>query len=127
MVILQISIIAVTATILAVTLKNQQPQISILISLVAGITIFLILSSYLQSIMQVLNEITGKINLDLSFTGIILKIIAIAYVCEFSAQLCKDAGETAIATKVELAGKIMILFTSAPIMLSLLELLTDIF
>ena len=77
--------------------------------------------------MQVLNEITGKINLDLSFTGIILKIIAIAYVCEFSAQLCKDAGETAIATKVELAGKIMILFTSAPIMLSLLELLTDIF
>lgn len=124
--ILQISIVAITATMLAVTLKTQRPEIAILISVVAGIIIFSVSSLYLQSVFNVLNKIAEKINLDFSFIEIILKIVAIAYICEFSSQICKDAGEGAIASKVELAGKILILFTSAPVMLSLLELLTEI-
>jgi len=124
--ILQIAIIAITASILAVTLKNERPEISMLISVVAGIMIFFVSSTYLRSVLNVINEITEKINVDLSFIEIILKIVSISYICEFSSQICKDAGEGAIASKVELAGKILILFTSAPVMLSLLELLTDI-
>jgi len=124
--ILQIAIIAITASILAVTLKNERPEISMLISVVAGIMIFFVSSTYLRSVLTVINEITEKINVDLSFIEIILKIVSISYICEFSSQICKDAGEGAIASKVELAGKILILFTSAPVMLSLLELLTDI-
>lgn len=124
--ILQIAIIAITASILAVTLKSERPEFSILISVAAGIMIFFVSSTYLKSVLNVLNEITEKINVDLSFIEIILKIVSISYICEFSSQICKDAGEGAIASKVELAGKILILFTSAPVMLSLLELLTDI-
>lgn len=124
--ILQIAIIAITASILAVTLKNERPEMSMLISVVAGIMIFFVSSTYLRSVLNVINEITEKINVDLSFIEIILKIVSISYICEFSSQICKDAGEGAIASKVELAGKILILFTSAPVMLSLLELLTDI-
>ncbi len=124
--ILQIAIIAITASILAVTLKSERPEFSIIISVVAGIMIFFVSSTYLKSVLNVLNEITEKINIDLSFIEIILKIVSISYICEFSSQICKDAGEGAIASKVELAGKILILFTSAPVMLSLLELLTGI-
>lgn len=124
--IIQIAFIALVSTILAVTVKTQRPEIGILISLITGIMIFAISSSYLRSIFEVLNEIASGIDLDLSFIGIMLKIVAIAYVCEFSSQVCKDAGETSIASKVELAGKILILFISTPIIMSLLELLTEI-
>ena len=122
----QISLIAIVATILAVTVKEQKPEFSILISIVTGLIIFAVLSSYLHSIILVLNDISNGINLDLSFIGIIFKIVSIAYISEFSSHVCKDAGENAIAAKVELAGKVLILFSSAPIILSLLEMLSEL-
>ncbi len=125
--ILQIVIIAIIATLLIAVLKAQKPELAILLSIAAGILILSFASAYLDSIVRILNEITSRINLDLAFVNIILKIIAIAYLCEFGAQVCKDAGEAAIATKVELAGKILIVYLASPILLSLLNLLTSMF
>ncbi len=124
--IIKISAFALVAAVLSVTIKGQKPEIAIMISIAAGAMILAVASKYLKDIFEVLNYITSKIDLDLSFIEIILKIVAIAYVCEFSSQVCKDAGEGAIASKIELAGKILILFTSAPMILSLLDLLTKI-
>ena len=124
--ILQISVIAIIATILAVTIKSEKPEISLIIGLVTGVMILIFLMSYLIGIIQTVKEISDNIELDLSFVNIVLKIIAIAYISEFSSNICKDAGENAIASKVELAGKILILFSSMPIILSLLKLLSDI-
>ncbi len=125
--ILQIVIIAVIATLLIAVLKAQKPELAVLLSIAAGVLILSFTSAYLDSIVDILNEITRRINLDLAFVNIILKIIAVAYLCEFGAQVCKDAGETAIATKVELAGKILIVYLASPILLSLLNLLTSMF
>lgn len=125
--ILQIVIIAIIATLLIAVLKAQKPELAILLSIAAGILILSFASAYLDSIVRILSEITSRINLDLAFVNIILKIIAIAYLCEFGAQVCKDAGEAAIATKVELAGKILIVYLASPILLSLLNLLTSMF
>lgn len=122
----QISLIAIVATILAITVKEQKPEFSMLISIVTGLIIFAVLSSYLHSILLILNDISDGINLDLSFIGIIFKIVSIAYISEFSSHVCKDAEENAIAAKVELAGKVLILFSSAPIILSLLEMLSEL-
>ena len=124
--IIHIAVFAIVASVLAVMIRGQRPEFVVIISLVAGIVILCELTVYLKSIFSVISEIASEIELDLSFIEIILKIVAISYVCEFSSQICRDAGETAIATKVELAGKTLILFTSAPIILSLLELLTGL-
>ena len=124
--ILHIAVFAIVASVLAIIIKGQRPEFAILISLCAGIIILCELSVYLKSVFNVINEIASEIDLDLSFIEIILKIVAISYICEFSSQICRDAGENAIAAKVELAGKTLILFTSAPIILSLLELLTGL-
>jgi len=121
-----VAIVALTAALLAVSIKSTRPEIAILISVSACIMIVIYCSGYLANVIYVLKEMAADINLDLSFSGIILKIVAIAYICEFSAALCKDAGEKAIASKVELAGKILILFTSSPVILAFLEMLTDI-
>ena len=126
MTIFQISVFVIVSTLLIITIKDERPEIAILISIAAGIAVFIVAASYLKGILVVVSNIADEIDLDLSLMGTMLKIVAIAYVSEFTSQICKDAGVTSLASKVELAGKILILFASAPIVLSLLELLSGI-
>lgn len=119
------TVVALSAVMLSMSIKNFRPEIAILISISACITIILFLTGYLSDVIDMLREIADNICLDTTFMGIILKIVAIAYICEFSSSVCKDAGETAIASKVELAGKILILYTSSPVILAFLKMLTD--
>lgn len=126
MTIFQISAFALVSVLFIITLKDEKPEIAILLSVTAGIGIFVFISSYLKSILIILIEISNEVDLDLSLISVMFKIIAIAYISEFASQICKDAGISSLALKVELAGKILILFTSAPIILSLLELLRKI-
>lgn len=58
--------------------------------------------------------------------AIMAKIIVISYICEFAAQFCSDAGEKAIGSKIELAGRILILSASVPIIRDLFELITSL-
>lgn len=124
--IVQIAAIALIATILAVTVKSIRPEMAMLISIAACVMIVSSSFGYLKTIISVIEEITSEIDLDISFGALILKIISIAYICQFSSQVCKDAGEGAIAAKVELAGKILILFASAPVIMAFVELLIQI-
>ncbi len=63
--------------------------------------------------------INAKVNLI--YVETILKIIGIAYIAEFAAQITKDAGQGAIASKIELAGKILILAMAIPILTVMIE------
>ena len=123
MIIFQVSAFALISVFLVITLKDEKPEISILISVIAGIGIFVFITSYLKSILDVLSEIAVNIEIDISLIATMLKIMAIAYISEFASHICKDAGVSSLASKVEFAGKILILFTAAPIILSLLDLL----
>ncbi len=117
--------IAVIATILATLLKSQKKEIAIILSIATGLVILLYVSLYLNNVIDTVLEISSRVNLDLSFVKIILKIISISYICEFGSQICKDAGESSIASKVELAGKVIIIYISTPIITSLLNILSD--
>ena len=97
-----------------------------ILSVLAGVVLFSYISLYIKSAVSSVYEVASRIDLDLSFIKIILKIIGISYVCEFGTQICKDAGESSIASKVELAGKVIIVYLSMPIVMSLFEMLTEI-
>ena len=77
----------------------------------------------LTSVFEFLGEIYNQISYGKSFFPIILKVLAVAYIADFTAQICKDSGETAIASKVELAGKVMIFYLAIPVMVSVMELI----
>ena len=70
-----------------------------------------------------LMNLSNKANINKEFIVILLKITGIAYLSEFGANVCRDSGETAIASKVELAGKILIIGLSIPILVTLMETL----
>lgn len=124
--IFQIVTIGLVAAILSILLKNHKPEIGIYISLVTGILIIMFVSTKLQAVIEILALLGSRTNLDSIYLSTILKVVGIAYIAEFGAQVCIDAGEGVIASKIEFAGKILILVIAVPILISLMDLITNI-
>lgn len=121
--ILKIAAIALTGVILASLMKTVNKDISLYIILAAIIIILLEVFDKLTGIFAFLEGIYGSITYGREFFPIILKILAIAYITDFTAQLCKDAGENSIGSKVELAGKVIIFYAAMPILTAILDLI----
>ena len=68
----------------------------------------------------------SKSNIDIKYVDIVLKIIGIAYISQFASQICSDAGENSIASKIEFAGKVIIMVISAPVLMSLIEMIMNL-
>lgn len=101
-------------------------NMSVLITIVSGVIIFMMIIPTLEEVITSILDIVSMLDIGIENIGIILKIIGISYICEFSSQICIDAGENAIASKIELAGKMLIMFISIPIITRLLSLITSL-
>ena len=119
--IMQIVAIGLTAAILALIVRQQRPDIAMMISLAAGTILFLMILGNLKSVVTVVNQLSRKASLDTIYLSTVLKVIGISYIAEFGAQICRDAGESAIASKIELGGKVLIMMLAVPILSALLE------
>jgi stage III sporulation protein AD len=124
--ILQIVGIGIVSTVLIVILKSTKPEFAIYISLVTGLVIFSMIIGKLGYVIETLNTLSRRANIDFIYFSTILKIIGIAYVAEFGAQISRDAGEDSIAIKIELGGKVIIMVLAIPILLALMDLIVKI-
>lgn len=114
------------ALIIIVILKQYKPEFAMYVSLIAGVLIFLLIATKISGIIEVLKNIASKATIDSDFITLLIKITGIAILTEFAVSICKDSGETAIANKVDLGGKVIIMSMSIPIMSSLLETIIKI-
>lgn len=113
--------IAFLAVIIILILKQYRPEFAMYVSILAGALIIFMSIGKLEGVIQLLNTISNSTKGNGQFLGILLKITGIAFLTEFAVSICKDSGETAIANKVDLGGKIIIVAISIPIISSLLE------
>ena len=119
--IVQIVGLGLIATFLSLIVKEQKPTFAFLIVVFAGCAIFLYLVDQIYDIIRMIEKFAINANDNKGYVETILKIIGIAYIAEFGAQLTKDAGQGAIASKIELAGKILILVMAVPILTVIIE------
>lgn len=119
--ILRISILGIAAVILAMLLKNYKSEYSYYISLAVCICIFMYVTTKLEIIIEYTEKIEQYINLDASYITMILKMIGVTYVAEFSSNMCKDAGYQTIAGQIELFAKLSIVVLSMPVLLAFVE------
>jgi stage III sporulation protein AD len=124
--IMKIVMIGMIATVLAVILREQKPEIALQVSIVTGLMIFIFVVTKLNSVITVLKYFASKTNIDLLYFTTILKVIALAYITEFGAQVCRDAGEGSIASKIEFAGKVLIMILAVPILAALLDVVSKL-
>lgn len=107
--------------VLIVIIKQQRPEMAMQLSLAFGTIVLLIILGKVAGVIEVLKELTQRANVNQFYLSTILKIIGVAYIAEFGAQVCRDAGEGAVASKVELAAKIMIIVLAVPIVVAIIE------
>jgi len=120
--IIKVAGIGLVAAVLALTVKNQRPDMGFQISIAAGVVIVLIVCTNLSPVLNFFQSLTRFSGMDNFYVGIILKIIGISFVSDMVSDLCTDAGEEAIGKKVELAGKVGVLLVALPLFDSLLKL-----
>ena len=118
--------IGLIALIIIILLKQYKPEFAIYISLLTGVLILLLVMDELSGIINLLQTFANKVSINSTFLKLLIKITGIAFLSEFAASICKDAGETAVASKIEIGTKIIIISMSIPIISSLLEIILSV-
>ncbi len=113
----------VAAIIIVLVKQGNSPTIAMIISLFVGAVIFLMMLSKIGAIIETLQQLVSKANINQFYLSTILKIVGIAYIAEFGVQVCKDIGENAIAVKISFAAKILIMLLAIPIFAAILDLI----
>lgn len=123
---LKIAAIGVMAVFLAIPLKREKAEFSLLIIMAACLLILSLAFGKVQEIVDAVRRVESYLGKGAAYVGILLKMIGITYVAEFAANICSDAGCQAVANQIEFYGKLMLLAVSIPILLSLLETISRI-
>lgn len=118
--------IGLVALVIIIILKQYKPEYAIYVSIIAGILILFLAIEKITGIINLLQSISDKTYINKTFLTILLKITGIAFITEFAVSICSDAGEKAIANKIEIGSKVIIITMSIPIITSLLELILEI-
>ena len=107
----------------ALLLKGTKPELSFAVTITGVIIILLFIIDSMQGVMEIFQMITQVTGVDSGVVKLLLKIVGVGYVTEFGAGILNDFGNTVIADKVVLGGKIAIVLLSLPILQGLLQLI----
>ena len=114
-------VLCIITALLALSLRGQRPEFAMLLSLGCGVFVLLNLLGQMKGILSGLERVMAGLSGQSDLTGIILKALGICIVAELGSQCCRDAGEAAIAAKVELAAKTVLVLMCMPVFTQLLE------
>ncbi len=118
---IQIVGLGLIATILIIVIREQKPMFAFLLAAFTGLFIFLYVIGKIDAVIGVLEQLADRSGIPSIYLKTILKIIGIAYIAEFGAQIVRDAGQESVASKIEFAGKVLILVMAVPIISVIVE------
>ena len=116
-----VAALGITGALLAVTIKNTRPELAVAVSLATGVILLFYIFDALSGVVSEFSSIIERTGIDGNYFKIALKACVIAYVTQFAAELCRDAGENAVATKVELCGKVSVVVLCVPVISGFLD------
>lgn len=117
----KVAFLGIAGVLLAVQFKGQKPEYGIYIGLAVAILIFGYALRQVEAVTQQLGKLRSYLGGAESYLTILLKVIGITYICEFSAGICKDAGYQAVAGQIEVLGKLSVMFAGLPILFAVIE------
>lgn len=118
--------IAVLTVVSSILLKQLKPEFSMFVVVIGSIIIISLIIDYCDDIFSILQSLVDKTGLSSGVFSVIIKIIGIGYLAEFTSSICNDAGCSAIGDKVIFAAKIIILFLSLPILTSVIDIIVEL-
>lgn len=123
---LQICIITIAGLFTVLILKKDKPEYAALIVMLVSFLIAIKVLDVMEVVLEEIRDWSRLLQGNMIYIQLLLKMIGITYLCEFAANLCKDAGNAALGNHIELFGKVMIMAAGIPVMKQLLELLAEV-
>ncbi len=123
--VMQIGIIGIIGTVLAVQFKGGKTEYGIFMSVAVSIFLFACIVDRLEIFVSTVEQIGSYIDMDAGYLSVMLKMIGVTYIAEFSSGICRDAGYQTIAVQIEIFSKLTILALGMPVLLALLETIRE--
>ena len=120
-VLIRVSFVGIAGVLLAVQFRSQKPEYGVYIGLGIGILIFAFCLRQVEAVLLQFERIRNYLGEAESYLSILLRVIGITYICEFSAGICKDAGYQSVAGQIEILGKLAVMFAGLPILFTIIE------
>lgn len=120
-VIIKVGVLGIVGVLLAVQFKAQRPEYGILIGFGISIVIFCYSLGQVEAVIAQFDRLKTYLGSAQGYLFILLKVIGITYICEFSAGICKDAGFGAVSDQIEILGKLSVIFAGLPVLFAVIE------
>ncbi len=117
----QIVGLALIVAVISVVLKQFRKEIALQLTILTGAIIFILILGKIKIIIDLLQNLADQADISSYYLLIVLKIVGVAYLAEFGADICRDADEKALATKIEIAAKVGVVVLAIPIIVAILE------
>lgn len=124
--VLSLVAVGVVGTVLCIILRQHKPEFSLFVSLLVGMLILGAVISALQPVFESLNTLTEAVSLSSVYGQVLLKSLAVCFITQMASESCRDAGESAIASKLEMAGKAAVVVLALPLFESLVSMVTSL-
>ncbi len=111
---------------LAIKLKGTGSALWVYLSLALSMFVLFYVINRLSFIMDFLDGVLGEIGLESGYFAILIKIVGISYLCEFASNICKESGFLSVASQIEIGGKLTMLVMSMPILLAIVDTITEV-
>lgn len=119
--------VSIVAVLLITILKSvKKDDFALIVTIITAVILFTIVLVKLESITSLLEKLIQKSGINKEYLTLLLKVTGISYVIELATNICKDAGNSAIASKVEMLGKISIVVLTIPILTSVISTVLNI-
>ncbi len=119
--IVKIGLFAVVGVLIAIQLKSQKPEYAAYMGLALAIVIFSFVLEEFKSLVSEFTLLKRYMQGGEEYLAVLLKVLGITYICEFSAGICKEAGYGAVAEQIEILGKMSVMFAGLPILMAVVE------
>ena len=119
--IVKVGFLGIAGVLLAVQLRGSKPEYATYIGLAVSIIIFCFSMRQMQTISGQFMRIRSYLSGSEEYLSILFRVIAITYICEFSSDICRDAGYQAVAGQIEVLGKLVVMFAGLPILFAVIE------
>lgn len=126
MLILKVVSVAVIAVFLSIIVRHYRAEYSIFIALGAAVIIWAMLSDTLEKMLDSMRVLLSGTGIDNDYISIVFKSLGICILTQIASDICRDCGESALATKTELAGKIVILTVAMPMITSIAQISVEL-
>ncbi|MCL2572892.1 MAG: stage III sporulation AC/AD family protein [Defluviitaleaceae bacterium] len=117
--IFQVVATGVLCAVLAIIIKKQSPEIALIITIASSVLIFLMILPMLTQAVGVLTNVGNMLDGGFEYVSLALRVIGVAYMAELGSSVCTDAGESAIATKIDLGGRVIIMVMAMPVVIDI--------